>query len=182
MSPNVYILKEGCASGLYIMYTMTADLMSVLLQTSHTPECCWQSAAWRCCCCRAQHSCLLSPRLSQLCADSARWWSTSGRSSVSNSVATQVLQQLRVRAHTQVSARFRHRWDKIQPEKKRKSVFNGVSQKWKQWERPLWGGALNTLAQITCVSFSAERCRRVDTQQMNIKPWETKMCLEQIPA
>lgn len=37
-------------------------------------------------------------------------------------------------------------------------------------------------AKISCVSFSAERRHRVDTQQMNIKPWETKTCSERKPA
>lgn len=47
----------------------------------------------------------------------------------------------------------------------------------------LYGGvSLEGHAKITCVSFLAEHCHCVDTQQMNIKPWERKMCLEQVPA
>lgn len=37
-------------------------------------------------------------------------------------------------------------------------------------------------AEISRVSFSAERRHRVDTQQMNIKPWETKTRSEQKPT
>lgn len=47
----------------------------------------------------------------------------------------------------------------------------------------LYGGvSLEGHVKITCVSFLAERCHCVDTQQMNIKPWERKMCSEQISA
>ncbi len=42
--------------------------------------------------------------------------------------------------------------------------------------------ALEGHAKITCVSISAEHWHRVDMQQMNIKPWERKMCLKQNPA